>query len=59
MRIISTMTNDLLARRRGPGGRSFAAGATLDRLVRILIPHRRSNTGTPFSSLEAFVESGR
>jgi hypothetical protein len=25
----------------------------------VRIPHRRSNTGTPFSFLEAFVESGR
>jgi len=33
MRITSNMTNDLLARR-GPAGRSFVAGATLDRAVR-------------------------
>jgi hypothetical protein len=38
MHITSLMTNDLLACRREPAGRSFAAGLTLDRPVRLSHP---------------------
>jgi hypothetical protein len=52
MRITSTMTNDLLACLRGPAGRSFAAGSTLDR------PVRHSHPAQAFQYRNAFFVFG-
>jgi len=52
MRVTSNITNDLLACRRGPGGRSFAAGSTLDR------PDRHSHPAQAFQHWNAFSVFG-
>jgi hypothetical protein len=52
MRITATMTNDLLTCRRGPAGRSFAAGSTLDR------PVRHSHHAQAFQHRNAFFVFG-
>jgi hypothetical protein len=52
MRVTSNITNDLLACRRGPAGRSFAAGATLDRTV------RHSHPAQAFQHRNAFFVFG-
>jgi hypothetical protein len=52
MRVTSNFTNDLLACRREPAGRSFAAGATLDR------PVRHSHPAQAFQYRNAFFVFG-